>query len=222
MRAIGYTRVSTEGQATDGVSLDAQRARIESWCIANGYELVAVYEDAGISGKSTKQRDGLKAALAAARNGVALVCYSMSRLARSLPDMLTIAEQVKRQKADLVSLSERVDTTSAAGKLQFHMFAALGEFERDLISERTREALAYKRAVGEVYAPTPFGYEAVEGRLREVKAEAVIVAEILRRRDAGDTLAAIANDLNERGIVGKRGGSWHPSTVRYLVNRQAA
>jgi site-specific DNA recombinase len=221
-QAIGYIRVSTEGQVVAGISMDAQRARIAAWCEANDYNLVTVYEDAGISGKSMRQRDGLKAALAAARNGVALVCYSMSRLARSLPDMLAIAEQVKRQKADLVSLSERIDTTSAGGKLQFHVYAALVEHERDLISERTREALAYKKAAGEVYAPVPFGYEAVEGRLREIKGEALIVAEILRRRDAGDTLAAIAQDLNERGIVGKRGGRWHPSTVRYLVSRQAA
>ncbi|MFN6131356.1 MAG: recombinase family protein [Pseudomonadota bacterium] len=221
-KAIGYIRVSTQDQATEGVSLETQRAKIAAWCAVNDYELVAVYEDAGISGSKMENRDGLNAALKSAGKGTALVAYSISRLARSTRDMLEIAERLEKRGADLVSLTERIDTSSAAGRMIFQMLAVLAEFERRQIGERTRTALAHKKATGEVYAPTPFGYEAVEGRLREVKAEARIVAEILKRRDAGDTLAEIADDLNARGVPGKRGGRWYPSTVRYLVNRQAA
>ena len=76
----------------------------------------------------------------------------------------------------------------------------------------------YKR---QVYAPVPFGYEAIEGRLVTVKREAKIVGEILAMREAGASFAAIADTLNERGIEGKRGGRWFASTVRYMVNRQA-
>lgn len=220
--AIGYIRVSTQDQASEGVSLEAQRAKIAAWCAVNDYELVAVFEDAGISGASRNGRTGLDAALKAAGKGTALVSYSISRLARSTRDMLDIAEQLERKGAELVSLSERIDTTSAAGRMIFQMLAVLAEFERRQIGERTRTALAHKKATGEVYAPTPFGFEAIEGRLREVKAEARIVAEIIKRREAGESLAAIADDLNERGVPGKRGGRWHPSTVRYLLNRQAA
>ena len=220
--AIGYIRVSTQDQATEGVSLEAQRAKIAAWCAVNDYELVAVFEDAGISGSTMENRDGLHAALKATGKGAALVAYSISRLARSTRDMLEIAERLEKRGADLVSLTEKIDTSSAAGRMIFQMLAVLAEFERRQIAERTRTALAHKKSVGEVYAPTPFGYEAVEGRLREVKAEARIVAEILKRRGAGDTLAEIADDLNARGVPGKRGGRWHPSTVRYLVNRQAA
>ena len=222
-QAIGYIRVSTQDQAAEGVSLEAQRAKIEAWCAVSDYELVAVYEDAGISGARMDGRNGLHAALKSAGKGAALVTYSISRLARSTRDMLEIAEQLERKGADLVSLTERIDTTSAAGRMIFRMLAVMAEFERDVIAERTRNALAHKKATGEVYAPTPFGYEAVEGRLREVKSEARIVAEILKRRAAGDTLAEIAEDLNARGVPGKRGGRWYPSTVRYLVvSRQAA
>jgi site-specific DNA recombinase len=104
----------------------------------------------------------------------------------------------------------------------FRMLAVLNEFERDQIAERTKAALSYKKAKGEKYAPVPFGYREVEGRLVEVKREANIVAEILELREQGSTLAGIADLLNTRGIEGKRGGKWYASTVSYLIKRQAA
>jgi site-specific DNA recombinase len=221
-QAIGYIRVSTQDQATEGVSLEAQRAKIAAWCAVNDYELVAVFEDAGISGASMNGREGLHAALKATTKGMALVTYSISRLARSTKDLLGIAETLRSRKAALVSVTEQIDTASAMGEFFFTVMGAIATLERKVTGERTKMALAHKKKIGEVYAPTPFGYEAVEGRLREVKAEARIVAEILRRRETGDTLAEIADDLNARGVPGKRGGRWYPSTVRYLVNRQAA
>lgn len=220
-KAIGYIRVSTQGQADEGVSLAAQRAKIEAWCIANDMELAAVFQDAGISGGSMAGRDGLHAAMKATTKGMALVAYSISRLARSTKDMLAIAETLDRKGADLVSLTEKIDTTTAAGRMVFKMLAVLADFERDQIGERTKMALAHKKANGEVYAPVPFGYEAIEGRLVTVKREAKIVGEILAMREAGASFASIADTLNERGIEGKRGGRWFASTVRYMVNRQA-
>ena len=83
-RAIGYIRVSTAGQATEGVSIDAQTARIRAWCDCNGYSLADVFTDAGISGKRADNRPGLRRALdAACKRRAALVVYSLSRLARS-------------------------------------------------------------------------------------------------------------------------------------------
>ena len=93
-QAIGYIRVSTEKQANEGVSLEAQEARIVSWCKANDYELVKVYVDAGISGKRMDTRKELLAALASLKKGMALVSYSLSRLARSTKDALAIGEAV--------------------------------------------------------------------------------------------------------------------------------
>jgi site-specific DNA recombinase len=220
-KAIGYIRVSTQGQAEEGVSMAAQRAKIDAWCIANDMELVAVFEDAGVSGGSMAGREGLHAAMKATTKGMALVAYSISRLARSARDMLAIDETLDRKGADLVSLTEKIDTTTAAGRMGFKVLAVLADFERDLIRERTKMALAHKKANGEVYAPVPFGYEAIEGRLVTVKREAKIVGEILAMREAGASFASIAKELNGRGIEGKRGGRWFASTVRYMVNRQA-
>jgi site-specific DNA recombinase len=222
MQAIGYIRVSTQGQADDGVSLEAQKAKIEAWCLANDYSLVDMFVDAGISGKAMQNREGLQAALDVVGKDVALVAYSMSRLSRSTKDMLVIADLLERRGADLVSLTEKIDTTSAAGKMVFKMLAVLNEFERDLVSERTKAALAHKKANGEKYASVPFGFKEIEGRLVEVEQEARVVAEILSMREQGHTLRAIAENMNTRGIEGKRGGQWYASTIRYLIHRQAA
>ena len=113
-QAIGYIRVSTAEQATDGVSLEAQRTRIEAWCNANGYRLATVHTDAGISGKRADNRPAPQRALTLAckRRGTALVVYSLSRLARSTTDAISIAERLEKAGADLVSLSEKIYTTA--------------------------------------------------------------------------------------------------------------
>ena len=221
-KVICYIRVSTQGQADKGVSLEAQRAKIEAWCNLNDGELVAVFEDAGISGGGMAKRDGLQDALKATTKGMALVAYSISRLARNTRDMLDIAERLEKKGADLVSLSERIDTTTASGRMIFRMLAVLAEFEKEQIGERTRMALAHKKANGEAYCGAPFGFDAIAGRLVAVKKESAIVADILKLRESGASLADIANSLNDKGIEGKRGGKWFPSTVRYLIQRQAA
>lgn len=220
--AIGYIRVSTEKQANEGVSLESQRARIEQWCLANGYELGQVYVDAGISGKRMDTRKELQAALATLKKGQALVAYSLSRLARSTKDALTIGETVSKKKADLVSLSEQIDTTTAAGKMMFQMLAVLAEFERNLVAERTTNALQHKKRTGQKYCnQVPYGFQAIDGRLVEVVAEAQVVAQIQAARQGGTTLQAIADDLNGRGIPTKRGRQWQPATIHLLLKRSA-
>lgn len=221
-QAIGYIRVSTERQASEGVSLEAQEARINSWCSANNYELVRVYVDAGISGKRMDTRKELLAALAALKKGMALVSYSLSRLARSTKDALSIGETVAKKKADMVSLSEQIDTTTAAGKMMFQMLAVLAEFERNLVAERTTTALQHKKSNNQKYCnQTPYGFQAIEGRLVEVEKEAQVVAEIQLARASGNTLQYIANSLNSRSIPTKTNKQWAPATIHLLLKRSA-
>ena len=220
--AIGYIRVSTEQQEKEGVSLDTQRAKIESWCKANDYELAHVYVDAGISGKSMDKRTGLQDALKATGKGMALIVYSLSRLARSTQDTLSIADTINKRCADLVSITEHIDTTGAMGKMLFQLMAVFSEFERNVISERTKSALAHKKAKGEKYAPVPFGYSEVEKRLVVVQAEAQIVTEILEKRKAGTSMQKIADALNVQGVIGKQGGRWYASSVKCILDRKVA
>lgn len=219
-QAIGYIRVSTEQQAQEGVSLEAQRARIEGWCLSNGYELVQVYVDAGISGKRMDNRPELQKALAALKKGMALVSYSLSRLARSTRHLLEISELVSKKKGDLVSLSEKIDTTTAMGEMMFTLMAGMAQLERRMCAERTATALQHKKRTGQKYTnQAPYGFEAIEGRLVQVQQEAEVVAEIQAARAGGKTLQAIADDLNGRGIPTKTGRQWQPATLHYLLKR---
>lgn len=221
MKAIGYIRVSTQGQAEDGVSLGAQEAKIRAWADLNGASGVATFRDEGISGKRFDNRPGLVEALAAVGKGDALVVYSLSRLSRSTKDTLAIAEALARKEADLVSLSEKIDTTTAAGKMVFRLLAVLSEFERDQISDRTRFALAHKRANGEkTGGDVPFGYRVKGGRLYADEGEQEAIAMILDLRTKGETLRAICRALESAGIPRKRGSlSWHPEAVHQIIRR---
>ena len=218
--AIGYIRVSTEGQATDGVSLDAQRAKIAAWCDLNDYTLVAVHVDAGISGKSADNRPGLQAALAECRKGAALVVYSLSRLARSTRDTIEISERLNKIGADMVSLSEKVDTTTAAGKMVFRMLAVLAEFERDQISERTAMALQHKKAHGEkTGGAVPYGYDLdSDGKnLIENPAEQTVIRQARELHAAGLSLRAIAAKLDERGFAARNGRHFQATQIQRMV-----
>ena len=223
-QAIGYVRVSTTGQAVDGVSLDAQRARIEAYCTLNGLTLTAVFVDAGLSGKRADNRPELQNALAAVceASGV-LVCYSLSRLARSTKDTIAISERLDKAGADLVSLSEKIDTTSAAGKMVFRMLAVMAEFERDVISERTTTAMAHKKSQGERVGEIPFGFQlAADGvSLVQCDREQAVIQTIHSLRGQGLSLRAIAAELESAGIAAKRASKWNAMTISNILNRTA-
>ena len=217
-KAVGYIRVSTAGQAEEGVSLASQRERIEAWAKANGYVLAAILADEGLSGKRADNRPGLQAAIAlACREKGALVSYSLSRIARSTTDAIAIANRLEKADADLVSLSEQLDTTGPMGRFVFTVLAAVGQLERDMTASRTRDALGFKKAHGEAYGPTPLGRRRVGARLEDDAAELATVDEIRTQRAAGHSLRAIAADLTRRGVPTKRGGAWFASTVRHVV-----
>jgi DNA invertase Pin-like site-specific DNA recombinase len=224
--ATAYIRVSTEGQVTDGVSLDAQRAKIEAWCFANDITLGAVFVDAGISGKRADNRPQLQAALDTVCNdGGVLVVYSLSRLARSTKDTIVISERLDKAGADLVSLSEKLDTTSAAGKMVFRMMAVLAEFERDQVSERTCSAMAHKKAQGQRVGTVPFGYDlAADGiTLVENENETRIIELINSLRTKGYTLRAIAAEMDAAGFATKKGAEkWNHKTVANILKRSKA
>lgn len=224
MKAIGYVRVSTDGQAQDGVSMDAQEAKLRAWADMNGAESVTIFTDAGMSGKRADNRPALQDALNAVGKGDALIVYSLSRLARSTKDTITIADALEKRGADLVSMAEKIDTTTAAGKMVFRMLAVLSEFERDQVSERTRLALDHKRANGEkTGGDVPYGYRVEAGRLVPDAGEQKAVALIRELHAAGNSLRQIARELEAQGYRTKTGRThWHPQSVKQIIEREAA
>jgi DNA invertase Pin-like site-specific DNA recombinase len=224
MKAVLYIRVSTEGQAIEGVSLAAQRSKLEAWASLHDAEIVGTFEDAGISG-TRDDRPGLLAAIEAATKAkAALVVYSLSRLSRSTSHTIQLADRLAKADAHLVSLSEQIDTTSAAGRMVFRMLATLAEFERDLIAERTTNALAHKKAKGERTGTVPFGYDlAADGvALVPNAAQLEAVAIIQSLRDSGMTLRAIADELTARNILTAKGhAKWTHTAVQSILKRAA-
>ena len=224
--AIGYVRVSTEGQAKEGVSLEAQQRKIEAWCVANDFELDGLFVDAGISGKRADNRPELQNALNAVCKGKGvLIVYSLSRLARSTKDTIQISERLDKAGADLVSLSEKLDTTSAAGKMVFRMMAVLAEFERDQISERTSTAMAHKKSKGERVGTVPFGFRLLDdGKtlVNDEKEQGIIeLLELLR--ESGLSYGKCADVLNRKSVPTKKIGSkWQGTTVRNILMARTA
>jgi DNA invertase Pin-like site-specific DNA recombinase len=132
---IGYARVSTEGQ-----KLDAQKDALQ----AAGCEMI--FEDVASGAKQA--RPGLEQALSYARAGDTLVVMKLDRLGRSLPHLIETVRDLEKRGAGFRSLGESIDTTTSGGRLIFHVFGALAEFERDLIRDRTNAGLAAARARG--------------------------------------------------------------------------
>ena len=206
VQVVGYVRVSTEDQGDLGVGLEAQREAIRSACAARKWQLVALHEDVA-SGKSFAKRPGLDAAMAAIHQGAAagLVVAKLDRLSRSVIDAAQTIELARREGWNLVALDLGVDFSTAAGTAMAQMTAVFAEMERRLIGERTRAALAVKKAQGVRLGRPPAVDEKVRRRIRHERA-------------AGRTLRAIAERLNASGVPTAHGGrSWHASTVSAVL-----
>src|ERR1035437_5164705 len=222
--AIGYVRVSTEEQAMEGLSLDAQRAKVLAYCALHGLGLAQTYADEGLSGKRADNRPGLQGAIthACESRGV-LVVYSLSRLARSTRDAIDIAERLAMSNADLVSITEKIDTTTSMGRFFFTTIAALAQLERDHISERTCMALAHKRSKRQrVSGQIPYGsrLEPDGVTLVDEPAEQRALATIQQLRAAGGTTRDIEKELQRQGVRPRNGWHWHPKVLLDLCQRQ--
>ena len=208
MQAIGYVRVSTEEQSRSGAGLEAQRQAIIRECERRGWELVDTIEDRGYSARDLR-RPGIQAALDALNDGSAeaLVVSKLDRLSRSMLDFTALMARAQREGWALVALDCAVDTTTPAGEAMANVLATFAQFERRLIGQRTREALARKREQGVKL-----------GRPRTLPAR--VVKRIKRERDAGHSYRAIADALNSDGVATAQGGrQWWPATVRAVAAR---
>lgn len=221
MKAVGYIRVSSIDQAETGQSLEAQEQKIKDFCRAKGYVLLNIFRDEGRSGRKLN-RPGLQAALdLVCRQTAVLVVYSLSRLSRSLIDCVQTFQKIERCGGGLVSITEsQIDTTGAMGKLIFSVVSAFGEFESNIISERTRAVLRHKEMKGEkLGGPNPYGYVSSNGILIPDLLEQTVVGNMVARHSRGESPRRIANELNALEIKTRSGKKWVYSHVRKIIAR---
>ena len=226
MKALGYVRVSTDKQAEQGVSLEAQAEKIRAMAVVHNAKLAEIIVDGGESAKSLN-RPGMARLLAMVDAGEVqtVIIAKLDRLTRSVKDLCTLLERFERRGVALVSVAESLDTSSAAGRLVLNIMTAVSQWEREAIGERTRDAMRHKRSNGERVGNIPYGYRlAADGRhLEEDPGEQKLLAEIRRLRREGATLRGIAAALNHRARKTRRGTAWRlESVVRALKSNPLA
>lgn len=221
-----YARVSTASQAEDGYGLAEQRAVMQAWCEANGYN-AQFYEDAGVSGELLI-RPALSALLASSEPGTPVLVPRLDRLARSLITQEVILDDLSRRGVSMHSCSEsedhllRGDDTDPTRTLIRQVLGAVAQFERSLVTTRLAAGRARKAAEGGyAYGAPPYGYEAKNGSLSPLRTEQDILAIIMDMTAEGASPTGIARYLNARGTPPRSGERWHSMTVSRIVNREA-
>lgn len=225
-RAVAYLRVSTDKQADHGVSLEAQRAKAEAYATLYDLDLVPVIEDAGESAGSL-DRPGLNRALdmLRKRQADALLVVKLDRLTRSVRDLGALLDMgFRKGRFRLLSVSEQLDTGSAAGRMVMSLLAVVSEWEREAIGERTSAAMRHKQAKGEyIGGVAPYGFALESGRLVPIPEEQAVIHGANELRAAGLSLRAIATELARLGFKSRTGNAFGPQQVlRMLDDGKAA
>ena len=223
-RSVGYARVSREEQAREGVSLQAQRDRIAAYARAKGLMLTDVLVDEGLSGKDVN-RPALQILLDRCRHGDVhhVIVWKLDRLTRRTRHLLSLVEDLfLARHIELHSVSESLDTSTPHGRFVLTLFGGLAQMERELIAERTRGALAWKRENGLPTSHPPLGFytNGKRNRMIPVAAELGVVARILDLWRRGQSMHAIAAQLNNEAVPSKQGARWHHTTIGKVVHRR--
>ena len=206
--ALIYRRVSTLRQATDGIGLDAQEAKARAHAERMGWPVAEVFSDEGVSGKDgLENRPGLVALIERAQRtpGAIVVVYSVSRLARRQRLLYSLLDDRDGYGLAVSSATEAFDTSTPTGRAMLGMIAVFAALESDMVSERTRDALAEVKAQGrKLGAPSMVDLGAIDS---------VRTAQELYATGTF-THRSLAEELNRRGVATAKGGKWWPKTVR--------
>lgn len=208
--ALAYVRVSTTLQAEEGASLDAQETALRAEAERRGWDIEVIREE-GKSAKNLK-RPALQSALARLDRGEAQVLMSvrLDRLSRSVSDFAGLVDRARQKGWGLVLQSPALDLNDPAGEFTANVLASAAQYERRLISVRTREGIAQRKSEG-----ATFGRKVDEEFLDTYR-------QVLDLRSQGLGLTAIARTMTERGVPTARGGKWFASTVQGILNSETA
>ena len=225
MRAALYVRVSTDEQAAEGYSLDAQKAILMDYCIVEDWEVAGIYEDDGYSGRNAN-RPAYKRMMSEMDKWDVILVIKMDRIHRNSRNFMNMMDELNRNGKSFVSSSEALDTNNALGRFVVDMIQRLAQLESEQIGERTyvgmrekAESLgaseSRKRTMG--FTP-PFGYRLNDGKLVSDPDELEIVRGIFSSYDLGLTMDAICYDLNRSGTLTRRGNPWNKYNLRNILH----
>jgi len=223
-RTIGYVRVSTTGQAAEGYSLEAQRRKIQAYCELHDLDLMEIIEDAGLSGKSVAGRPGIQSVLEHFRTGTVdhVVILKLDRMARNLKEACEMAELMEKKRCHLHSISEKIDTGSATGRLFYNILSAMAAWEREIISERTKTALAVKRENGQrISGQAPYGFRFAADKLVIDDNEQETIGKILELHSKGLSIRGIVDFLKEHGYRNRRTKPFGRNEVWNILKKAA-
>jgi len=214
-KAIGYIRVSTDKQAEQGVSMDAQREKLEAYAMLYDIELVDLVVEQGSA--KCLQRAGLQEALGRLGNDAdALLVVKLDRLTRSVADLGRLVETYFQDHA-LLSVGEQIDTRSAAGRLVLNVLASVSQWERETIGERTSAAMQYMRQNHQYTGgKAPYGYQLIDGELVEYEAEQAVIRLCVQYKKNGMSYRKIAKVLAERGHHSRTGKAFNHTAIKNM------
>lgn len=215
LHVAAYIRVSTEDQAESGLGMDAQRTKCKAMCQVKGWPAPDFYVDDGISGtKEVSKRPGLQRLVDDITSGKvdAVIIPSLDRLGRKVHIVINLVEEFRLYNVALVSCKESLDTSTPQGQFVLFMFAALAQLERDLISQRTMDALIERsKRDGEKGGRMPHGYRRSPEGIVIVPEQAKVVRRIFALHRRGASLREIGTSVHKP----------HTSVVEILRNRDA-
>ena len=218
-RVAVYTRVSTEDQAKEGFSREAQRERLEAYCKARGWAVAKGYVEDGHSGRDTK-RPAYQRMMAERDAWDTLLVIKMDRIHRNSRNFMEMMESLQEWGKNFVSATESFDTSTAMGRFVMDIIQRIAQLESEQIGERVYMGMSQKARTGPglLGFTAPFGYDVREGSLHVCPEEAKVVREVFDRCLAGETTQGIAETLNARGVRAKRGGRWTHARVLYILH----
>lgn len=219
-KTVAYIRVSTEKQAEQGHSLEAQESKLKAYAALYDLDLVELVVDSGVSAK-TLNRPGLQKALGMLQEGKAeaILVLSLSRLTRSVRDLGELVESYFAQgKNALLSVSEQIDTRSAAGRLVLNVLASVSQWEREAIGERTKNVLQHMKSEGRrVGGKVRYGFQDVDGKLVPIESEQRVIRAARDLHAQGRSWNWIASKLNAQGFTSRAGTGFQAVQVQKML-----
>ena len=214
-----YTRVSTEDQAKEGFSLDAQEERLLAYCKARGWEVADKYVDDGHSGRSVK-RPAYQRMMSEKDRWDAILVIKMDRIHRNARNFMEMMDNLQKWKKDFVSATESLDTSTAMGRFVMDIIQRIAQLESEQIGERVYMGMSQKAKNGEgiLGSPTPYGYRLVDEKFTIIEPEADVVREIFQRYCGGESLEDLRRYLSRRGILTRLGNEWSKMSLAHVLH----